>query len=127
MTEHERLYQALDAITGGIADFLQAQRDDTWKASGWKDFNLTTLDDDSLLFGFRVLLNDERAPDPQISVHIDTGTQTASIRCVDTLTGYWRTPDLPAGCTTYAVELLGEMMRRREAGWITSIQQATHA
>ena len=26
MTEHERLYQALDAITGGIADFLQARR-----------------------------------------------------------------------------------------------------
>ena len=33
MTEHEQLYQALDAITGGIADFLQARREAGWITS----------------------------------------------------------------------------------------------
>ena len=113
MTEHEQLYQALDTITGGLAAFMAAGRDDTWTCDGWHAFNLTTMGKDALLFGFRARVNGELAPDPQISVRVDHGTRTASIRCVDQLLGYWQVPNIPAGSTGYAIDLLTEMQRRR--------------
>ena len=119
MTEHEQLYQALDSITGGLAAFMAAGRDDTWTCDGWHAFNLTTMGNDGILFGFRARVNGELAPDPQISVRVDHGTRTASIRCVDQLLGYWQVPNIPAGSTGYAIDLLTEMQRRRAAGDVT--------
>ncbi len=116
MTEHEQLYQALDSITDGLAAFMAAGRDDTWTCDGWHAFNLTTMGNDGILFGFRARVNGELAPDPQISVRVDHGTRTAEILCVDQLLGYWQAPNIPAGSTGYAIDLLAEMQRRRAAG-----------
>lgn len=107
------LYQELDAITGGLPAFLARQRDESWTLGSYEPFNLTAWGPDEVLFGFRVRINHESCPDPQLRARVDLAAKTAFLVAVDTLTGYYQGTDIPGGSDTYATELLVEMQRRR--------------
>ena len=113
MTDSARLYAELDTITGGLPEFLAAQRDETWQLGGYKPFNLTALGEQHVLFGFRVQINGDSCPDPQIKVRIDLADRTAQVITAELLLGSWQHPNIPAGTDQYAIDLLSEMQQRR--------------
>lgn len=115
MNEQQKLYAELDATTGGLPAFLSVVRDETWTLEPYEPFNLTTLSPDTVLFGFRKLMNGDMAPDPQIRVRIDLAARTAAVEMVETIFSYRTGSDIAPGNYRYAVDLLAEMRRRRKA------------
>ena len=112
-TNAARLYTALDALAGGLPAFMADKRDDSFELEPYEPFNLTG-GGEHVLFGFRVLINGDSCPDPQIVARIDQTAQTATIVFVGTLTGSFHAPAIPAGSDIYAIELL-ELMQSRSA------------
>ena len=115
-----KLYQALDALAGGLPAFMTEGADETWRQEGHATFTLTTLTADRLLFGFRVRYGmDANAPDPIYNVKVDHRTKTAKVLLVDTLLGYRHVKDGDGATDAEeAAALATEMQRRRQAGGI---------
>lgn len=113
----ETLYQALDAITGGLPAFMEVGTDETWRQDGYGPFSLTTMSPDGMLFGFHTEIDGDLCPDPIYNVKVDHQAKTATVRLVDTLRGYRH---VAAGedreDAAEAAGLLAEVMRRRQAG-----------
>ena len=115
-----QLYQALDALAGGLTDFMTEGADETWRQDGYPTFTFTTLTADRLLFGFRVRYGmDANAPDPIYNVKVDHRHKTAKVLLVDTLKGYRHVKDGDGETDAEeAAALATEMRRRRQAGGV---------
>ena len=115
-----KLYQALDALAGGLPTFMVEGADETWRQDGHPTFTLTTLTADRLLFGFRVRYGmDANAPDPIYNVKVDHRHKTAKVLLVDTLLGCRHVNDGDGETDAEeAAALATEMRRRRQAGGV---------
>lgn len=115
-----KLYQALDALAGGLPTFMAEGADETWRQDGHPTFTLTTLTADRLLFGFRVRYGlDAHAPDPIYNVKVDPRHKTAQVLLVDTLKGYRHVKDGEGVAEAEeAAALATKMLHRRQGGGV---------
>jgi len=124
---NQALYQALDAITGGLSAFMAVGTDETWRQEGYSPFSLTTMSPDGMLFGLHTEINGDLCPDPIYNVKVDHQAKTATVRLVDTLQGYYRVAeDEDQNDAAEATGLLAEVLRRRRQAGEVEIKRVRY-
>ena len=118
-----QLYQALDALAGGLTDFMTEGADETWRREGHPAFILTALRLDRLMFGYGL---EADGPDPIYLVRVDHRHKTAKVLLVDTLLGCRHVNDGDGETDAEEAAALATEMRRRRQGGGVEVERFCH-
>jgi len=116
----DKLYQALDALTGDIAAFVSSQSEmNATFAPGGTTFQCVAFPSGKVLVGYLVEVNGDLAADSQWEIMVDTAAERARPVAYETTLGRMKADDESAGD---ALESVREAIARFERGAMQNVE-----